>query len=546
MKQSQALDILKMGENVFLTGQAGSGKTYVLEKYVKHLKENGVSVAITASTGIAATHLNGTTIHSWSGIGIKDKLSEDAILKLIKKPYLRRHYLETSVLIIDEVSMLHAHQLDMVDYLAQIFRQSTAPFGGMQVVLAGDFFQLPPVAGGDQAKFVTESAFWKNNSLRVCYLDEQFRHNDNDLLNILNQIRSGQVEEDVIKKLNSRLNKEISSEIKPTKLFTHNADVDAINAIELAKIENQVHRYKMRGSGNKNVVEILQRSCLAPQELVLKIGAKVMFVKNDFENGVVNGTLGKIVGFDPENDYPEVEVRDGRILTVEPTSWMVAEDQKIIAQIDQFPLRLAWAITVHKSQGMSLDLAEMDLSNSFAYGMGYVALSRVRTLDGLKLLGFNQRALEVDPQIIPLDKKFQMMSDINVKMLERVANKKIEHKQNDFVEKNKVDPNSLGQAKKKTPNHYKTLKYIKKELSLEDIASQVGFTEGTVINHISRLIDEGEELDFSYMMPGDESFSEIEQAFEELGPDRLKPVYDYFGGKYDYDTLKLVRLKLIQ
>ena len=191
MKQNEALDILKMGVNVFLTGPAGSGKTYVLNDYVNFLKSKNVEVGITASTGIAATHIGGMTIHSWAGIGIKDSMSNSEIRDLFKKKHLGGRFKRTKVLVIDEVSMLHHFRLDMVDRVCKMFKENSAPFGGMQVILVGDFFQLPPISrGSEKAHFVHRSDVWSAMGLKVCYLDEQYRYEDDMLLNLLNNIRA--------------------------------------------------------------------------------------------------------------------------------------------------------------------------------------------------------------------------------------------------------------------------------------------------------------------------------------------------------------------
>ena len=227
MKQQQALDIMKAGYNVFLTGPAGSGKTHALNKFIQHLRMNNYNVGVTASTGIASTHLGGVTIHAWSGIGIRDQLTDYDIDLLMQKEILHRRYNNTDVLIIDEISMLHAYQLDMVNYLAQAFRQDLRPFGGMQVVLCGDLFQLPPVSKNGERQLVMESEVWQNMDIKVCYLDEQFRQKSDDKLSqILQEIRDNKISKKSEDLLAKRLQAKNTDDIEPTKLFTHNADVD--------------------------------------------------------------------------------------------------------------------------------------------------------------------------------------------------------------------------------------------------------------------------------------------------------------------------------
>jgi ATP-dependent DNA helicase PIF1 len=226
---------------------------------------------------------------------------------------------------------------------------------------------------------------------------------DDSFLKVLNDIRSQEVTEYTFEKLATRLNKQLSH-ATPTKLYTHNADVDGINTAELEKIDKPLQKYIMTAQGTKDIVTVLKKSCLAPQELFIKEGAFVMFIKNNPAKGYSNGTLGKVIGFDTDN-YPIVQTYDGKEIVALPTGWQVEENETVLAEITQVPLRLAWAITVHKSQGMSLDAAEIDLSKSFAYGMGYVALSRVKSLEGIRLLGINPKAFMVNGEIATFDEE---------------------------------------------------------------------------------------------------------------------------------------------
>lgn len=434
MTQKEALDILKLGHNVFLTGQAGSGKTFLLNKYISYLKKNDVNVGVTASTGIAATHMDGVTIHSWSGLGIKEKLTDSDIKKLFKRLYLRKRLLFTNVLIIDEISMLHAFQFDLLSRICQAFKENLRPFGGMQVICSGDFFQLPPVQKNrrDEVKFVTESEIWRSMNMKVCYLQEQHRHVDLRLSKILSNIRNNNVSNESLKLLASRENKEVLSAIKPTKFYTHNMDVDAINSFQLDKIKGKKFTHNMYSRGEPNLVKLLKKSCLAPEELVLKKGAKVMFLKNNFDKGYINGTLGKVVGFD-DDEYPIVKTFSGKKIIAIPASWTIEEDDVVKAELSQIPLRLAWAITVNKSQGMTLDAVEIDLSKAFEIGMGYVALSRVKSLDGIKLMGFNETALEVNPKAIDLEKDFLQQSKETQQYMKTLGILRKKTMQKDFI-----------------------------------------------------------------------------------------------------------------
>jgi ATP-dependent exoDNAse (exonuclease V) alpha subunit len=439
MTQAEALQLLKMGYNVFLTGAAGSGKTYLLNQYIDFLRANKIPVGITASTGIAATHMGGTTIHSWTGMGIKESMAEPEIADLLKRHYLRNHFLRTRVLIIDEISMLHAQRLDLVHKICQAFKKIDYPFGGMQIIMCGDFFQLPPVSRGEESSdFVAKSEIWQEMDLKICYLDEQHRQDDRAFLRVLNDIRTGEVNEVTVEYLSERLNTEIKGFSLPTRLFTHNADVDAINKAHLQTLPGEEHTSMMTWRGSLGLTEALRKSCLAPEVLSLKVGAQVMFVKNNYDAGYVNGTLGEVIGFS-DTEAPIVRTFDGAEITVGQAGWEIKDPSassgqgEVLAAISQIPLRLAWAITVHKSQGMSLDAAEVDLSRSFVPGMGYVALSRVRSLTGLKLMGMNQMALQINPDVLELDRDFVKQSNEAVMYLESLPKGKKERMQNDFL-----------------------------------------------------------------------------------------------------------------
>lgn len=408
MLQREALDILKMGHNVYLTGAAGSGKTYVLNSFISYLREHNIAVGVTASTGIAATHMNGMTIHSWAGIGIMDELTEHDMERLRAKSQLQKRLSHTKVLIIDEVSMLHGKRLDMVDTVCRAFRDASKPFGGLQVVLSGDLFQLPPVTRGTQPDFVFESRAWQTMNLKICYLSEQHRQDDGRLLDILGAIRSSTVDTEHYEELQERF-REPPRDQPITRLYTHNEAVDQVNERQLRQIDANEQIYAMQTRGSKKLVAGLIASCLAPETLRLKTGAAVMFVANSQSGQFVNGTLGRVIGFN--DDRQPIVQTDQRTIHVSPHSWKLLDGDKTRAELSQLPLRLAWAITVHKSQGMSLDAAEMDLSRSFEPGMGYVALSRVRDLDGLYLKGMNNLALTVNSQITELDKTLKAKSN---------------------------------------------------------------------------------------------------------------------------------------
>lgn len=560
MQQEEAFNLLKMGKNIFLTGAAGSGKTFLLNKYVNYLKRINVKVAVTASTGIAATHLQGSTIHSWSGIGVKEVLTGQDLEKLLKTEHVKRNYKQTKVLIIDEVSMLHKHQLDMVDTVARYILGSDKPFGGMQVVLCGDFFQLPPVSsslGREDKQFAFEAAAWKSTDFHTCYLQEQHRQRNDPLLSILDDIRSGTAGEHTKVPLRTRYKKEPQGATKATKLYSRNINVDAINDRELANIDGEEKIFVMETRGYSGLVEALKKSCLAVEQLKLKIGAEVIFIKNDPLGEYVNGTRSVVVGF-AENGpgWPVVKTYDERTITVFPEEWKYEENGMLRAVISQVPLRLAWAITIHKSQGMTLDAAEIDLGDAFEPGMGYVALSRVRSLNGLKLMNLNEMALRVHPKILQYDRALKENSAAFAEYLQNLSENEIAQCQRaTLVERfegclsevpGEIKKKTKIKKPKKTPAHMTTLAMLIENLTVDAIALQRKLSVGTIISHIEKLkglnlIDDTCLAQLKESIP----INDFDLIFAELKNSvdgKLTPVYDKFAGRYSFSDIRIVRL----
>lgn len=410
MKQDLALKIMLEGKSVLLTGAAGAGKTHVLQKFIKQARAQGKSVAVTATTGLAATHLNGNTIHSWSGIGIHNMLPPKFSETLAKS---RREIIQkTDVLIIDEISMLHDYRLDLVDDVCRAVRESAEPFGGLQVILCGDFFQLPPINRPNEREggFVVNSFVWDELDPVVCYLDEQHRQDSGEFLEILNAMRAGDVRRSHAETLMERQYAELGYGMDVTELHTVNVDVDRLNTAKLAELESESRVFTAVTTGSAQYLETLRRSCLAQEELELKVGALVMCIRNSQDKKYVNGSLGTVVGFDEGSKWPEVRLHSGKTVVVGPDTWELRDGSTLRASLAQIPLRLAWAITVHKSQGMTLDAARIDLRRAFVEGMGYVALSRVRSLDALSLTGINQMALKVSPEALRIDSDLRAAS----------------------------------------------------------------------------------------------------------------------------------------
>ncbi len=550
MTQEQALDILKLGHNVYLTGSAGSGKTYLLNKYINYLRSNDVPVAVTASTGIAASHMNGMTIHSWSGLGIKAALTEYDLEAMEEKRYLWERFADAKILIVDEISMLHHYRLDLVERIVRFFKRNELPFGGMQVVLCGDFFQLPPVARPNEpeALFANHSNAWDALDLKICYLEESHRQNDDNYLSVLNAIRANAMSETLRGFLHARFGKDTTTSVaRPTKLYTHNIDVDAVNSRELDLVEGPAFSYDMSEEGNPAISMSLKKNCLAPEVLTLKKGAQVMFVKNNYEAGYVNGTLGTVV--ECGRFFPTVRTVQGRLIEAKPADWSIEEDMKVKAKISQVPLRLAWAITVHKSQGMTLDAAEIDLSKSFEKGMGYVALSRVKSLSGLKLIGLNEKALQVDEDILLFDEDLKVSSAHAVSDLNKLNQTEKVRLQKIFLEK--VVPKAKKQKPKKIETHLETKVLLLEKLSLKDMAAKRALKEETIISHIEKLFEEGDRVDIAHLKSAAPSADRMKKihdtfkaSFKKNGDYRFGPVKAMLGAGFSYQEIRLARLFL--
>ncbi len=545
MTQKTALTILKLGHTTFLTGQAGSGKSYVLREYVDYLKKHGVKFAVTASTGIASTHISGSTIHSWSGIGIKDKLTKFDLDALEEKQNLHKRWTETQVLIIDEVSMLHANFLDMLNSVAKHIRRDARPFGGMQVIFSGDFFQLPPVVrtenhipGAKVYAFLSNA--WVGAKPVICYLTEQHRQDDDQLLSLLKAIRGGEIDDghyDTLREVSEKKPKKST-----LKLYTHNENVDKINEKFFDELDGDEHYYEMVTKGKKNLVDSLKSNCLAPETLRLKIGTKVMCIKNAQDKSYVNGSLGVITAI-ADDGFPVVSLNSGRKITVRGDSWKIEEDGKVKAEISQLPLRYAWAITVHKSQGMTLDEAEMDLSRTFVRGQGYVALSRLTTLDGLYLTGFNNEALMVSEEVREADELFHKKSSQASDALKKYTKEELEGMHNKRLMEvgGSVEEVDEISEEVKVLSHIVTKEMLDKGMTLEEIATFRDIGVDTLITHIEKLVDQGEIVVLDKVLPKKVRLQKISKAFEELDTTKLTPIFDYLDGKVLYNDIKLVR-----
>lgn len=387
MTQSESLTILKKETcNVFLTGQPGSGKSYLTNQYIEYLIDNGQDFAVTASTGIAAINVSGKTLHSFMGVRDDKPLTEEDVQDIFDNSNTLNRYLFTEVLIIDEISMVSAQLFENLDILAKTARQNKAPFGGIRVIAVGDFYQLPPVKG----EYAFTSEAWINGGFKFCNITEQHRTNDTTFIDILAGIRSGVLSDDQKAHIRERVVDDVSDLHDVVRLDTHNEKVDQINTMKLSRLTTVPKTYNMTETGDERYLAQIKKNCLSPEKLILKVGARVIFTRNDLEQRWVNGTQGEVIELQDGMVRVRIFSNDSEVEVI-PMSWEHAngygKNKKVIASVKQMPLRLAWAITIHKSQGMTLDKAVIDVSRVFATGQAYVAISRVRSLDGVYLQG---------------------------------------------------------------------------------------------------------------------------------------------------------------
>jgi len=568
MKQETALNILKLGKNVFITGSAGTGKTYLLNQYIQYLKERRIYPSIVAPTGIAASHLKGQTIHSFFALGIRDTVVDNEYLaSLLEKSYLKSRFSKLQLLIIDEVSMVSPEIFTSMDKVLRAFKNSPEPFGGVQVIISGDFFQLPPVSREFKEKrFAWQSPSWKELELKSCYLQEKFRQDDDSLIQILDEIRLASVSESSHALLESCFYKELSSNYQPTKLYTHNIDVDRINLEELAKLKNKPYIFTYTSKGFESSIKKIFKTAMVLEELTLKKGAVVIFIKNNPDKNYVNGTTGVVVSFD--GYIPIVKVSTGEKIRVLPEDWTLENDSgESIATISQIPLRLAWAITIHKSQGMTLDSAEIDLSKTFEVGQGYVALSRLKNIDGLRLMGINEMALRVEPLTLRIDEPIKKASLRASEEIEDYSEEELEKGHSNYIkslggllsfvqieEEKKLLRAGKISVSSDTPTHLKTKLLIASCDTVKQIAKSRNMTEGTIMNHLSALKKEDSTINLNKFKPKGAFVKRVkkiilklekeknEEDFTEDGQLRLKPIFDALKGKVSYDKIRHVLL----
>ena len=451
LEQHHAFAKYSLGHNLFITGSGGTGKSYLIKTIKKDLESRGIKHAVCALTGCAAVLLNcyAKTIHSWSGIGLGVGTKEEIVDKAIRNKRATTNWKTTQVLIVDEISMMSLKIFEAIEQIAKCCkRQYLRPFGGMQVIFIGDFYQLPPVK---DTQFCFESALWGQTFAleNHIHLKTLYRQKDPEYIRILTEVRDGVLTEESLVALTARLNTKYDATqnngIVPTKLFPRNADADRINQTMYLKLAETEEKYDLKTVTNLRMLNetslpipldvmtkcvelkdeeveqqlklFCENSNLSPT-LSLKKGAIVMCLANlDTDAGVCNGSQGIVVDFVANTQNvkcPLVKFLNGVVMMIQPRVYQHGDYPKF--GVVQIPLRLAWAFTIHKSQGVTLDIAEIDIGTSiFEFGQTYVALSRIRSLSGLYLSSFNPRKIKTNPTVSTFYKTIPEIAEEDIK-----------------------------------------------------------------------------------------------------------------------------------
>ena len=440
VNQQKAFELFKQNKNIFITGPGGTGKTYLIKLFYDYAISQKKIIQVCALTGCAAVLLNckATTIHSWSGIGLANGYNNNIIKKVVNNKYLKKRWNEIDVLIIDEVSMMSNKIFNILNKIAKLTRKNDKPFGGIQLILSGDFYQLPPVNNSnknskgnnninsckdkdedidiEKSQFCFESEYWNKVIDNVIELKNIFRQDDDKLVKILNQIRVGKITKSSYNKLLECVNKkDLNTDIKATILFPIKKNASIINNQEFNKLTSEIKTFDIKVEFDETKIDnsvttrekefeanYLINNIMAEKQIKLRVGTQVMCIanidtlNNDISNPIVNGSQGVIIDF--KNNLPLVKFNNK---TERLINYHVWKSEKIDAlSVSQIPLNYSWAITIHKAQGVSLDKAIIDIGkNIFECGQTYVALSRIKSFDGLYLKNIDLNKIKINKKV---------------------------------------------------------------------------------------------------------------------------------------------------
>ncbi len=532
--QTSALDKLEREGNVFLTGAAGTGKSFLLERYLRDKAADAFPVV--ASTGAAAVIVGGRTFHSFFGLGIMEGGLHAVIARATKNRGLVNRLLAAQCVIIDEVSMLSGTTLFAAEQIARKVRGRDEPWGGLRIIAVGDFAQLPPIApAGQQKDWAFLHDVWRMSEFQPALLSTVMRTKESEFLTVLNHVRKGEVNDLVRDFLNRHMDATEEQE-EGTRLYAHRAKADEYNIRRLNGLDTVLHSFRTVYEGDERYFENAQKAMPIPEELHLKRNALVMMRKNDpsYSRLYVNGSLGHVTRIDEE----ELEIRllTGDLIEVkrEKFSYLSGDGNEIVAAWN-FPVSLAWATTIHKAQGASLDRMTVDLSALWEPGQAYVALSRVRSPSGLSIERWSPAGIRAEPLVT------ELYNSLSIESQNYVPRPFFTVREVSAPERKEKAP----KVGKKEQRVGEIRGLIEKSTSLREMASAVGVKPDRVLLYIEECLKAGDRLAVSYLLNEIPEASRIREAFEQYGMERLKPVSEALDDEFSFTELRTVRCVLM-
>lgn len=532
--QENALDILSRQGNVFLTGAAGTGKSFLLEQYLRG--KSPEDFPIVASTGAAAVLIGGRTFHSFFGLGILEGGIEATILRAMRSRKLTKRLRRACCVIIDEVSMLSGATLQAAEQIARIARGNPEPWGGLRIIAVGDFAQLPPIAqDGMEKDWGFLHSVWRQSNFEPALLSTVMRTQDVSFLEILNFVREGTVNDRVRAFLDERT-KTADDQADATRLYPHRAQAEQYNLRRLESLAGREYLFETEYDGDEKYIDAARRVIPIPDRLMLKEHALVMMRKNDAtgEQRYVNGSLGHIARV--SDDLLTVHLLSGETIDVvkEKFAHLDGDGNEVVSAWN-FPVTLAWATTIHKAQGASLDRMIVDLERLWEPGQAYVALSRVRSGAGLIVERWSAGSIKAE----------RIVTDFYNALADRAKTYQPKPYFETPVAHLQEEPMSTRRTLSPKQRIDKTRSLLSREKSLVEIAEAIGVTQSTVLNYMEKLITLGDTPNLRYLIDGILEADRIRALFEEHGVQYMKPVYEALQGRASYDQIKLVRIVMM-
>ncbi len=538
--QQSALEKLERQGNIFLTGAAGTGKSFLLDKYLANKPTQAFPVV--ASTGAAAVLVGGRTFHSFFGLGIMEGGLEATVARARKNRKLIHRLQSAYCVVIDEISMLSGQTIATAERIARMVRGRDEPWGGLRIIAVGDFAQLPPVSPGGQKDWAFLHEVWNQSEFQPALLSTVMRTRDSEFLDILNFIRAGVVNDQVRAFLDARMKPE-AQHAEGTRLYAHKIKAEEYNLDRLDGIAERLHSFATHYEGEERYLEPAKKALPIPDELHIKVGALVMMRKNDMsgEHLYVNGSLGHVKGFG--DDTLQIRLLTGEDLEIEKMKFSCLDgDGREIMAAWNFPVTLAWATTIHKAQGASLDRLTVDLSALWEPGQAYVALSRVRSAEGLSIERWRPECIKAEPLVTSL---YDSLAEASKSYVPRPFFTLPDPEVNQDASEETTARDATLQKGKRALRASLIKKHLEKQSSLEHMAEACGVKLDRVLLYIEKFIEEGIPVRLSYLLEGIPEVSRIRTAFEELGTERLKPVYEQLEEQVPFTTLRLVRCTMM-